>query len=80
MFNKNLLGGVGAGGSKVGPSPEEGCSLLDEETGPIMNVLFSGDQRGRFMMRLFEGFDMDTVSLLELLRIHGTKNHLVCTS
>ncbi|KAG0282707.1 anaphase promoting complex subunit 4 [Linnemannia gamsii] len=76
MFNKNLLGGAGAGGSKAGSSPEEGCNVLDEETGPIMNVLFSGDQRGKFMLRLFEGFDMDTVSLLELLRIQGTKDRL----
>ncbi|KAH7049737.1 anaphase-promoting complex, cyclosome, subunit 4-domain-containing protein [Linnemannia elongata] len=76
MFNKNFLGGAGAGGSKSGPGPEEGCSVLDEETSPIMNALLSGDDRGRFMLRLFEGFDMDAVSLLDLLRIHGTKDHL----
>ncbi|OAQ33214.1 hypothetical protein K457DRAFT_122904 [Linnemannia elongata AG-77] len=76
MFNKKFLGGAGAGGSKSGPGPEEGCSVLDEETSPIMNALLSGDDRGRFMLRLFEGFDMDAVSLLDLLRIHGTKDHL----
>jgi hypothetical protein len=80
MFNKNFLGGAGAGGSKSGPTPEDGCSVLDEESGPIMNVLFSGDQRGRFILRLFEGFDMDSVSLLDLLRMHSTKDHLVGTS
>lgn len=77
MFNKNFLGGAGAGGSKSGPNPEEGCSVLDEETSPIMNALFSGDHRGRFMLRLFEGFDMDAVSLLDLLRIHSIRDHLV---
>lgn len=77
MFNKNFLGGAGAGGSKSGPGPEESCSVLDEETSPIMNALLSGDDRGRFMLRLFEGFDMDAVSLLDLLRIYGTKDHLV---
>ncbi|KAF9124519.1 Anaphase-promoting complex subunit 4 [Mortierella sp. GBA39] len=76
MFNKNFMGGAGAGGAKSGPSPEESCSVLDEETSPIMNVLFSGDHRGRFMLRLFEGFDMDAVLLLDLLRINGTRNHL----
>ncbi|KAG0063884.1 Anaphase-promoting complex subunit 4, partial [Linnemannia elongata] len=76
MFNKNFLGGAGAGGSKSGPGPEESCSVLDEETSPIMNALLSGDDRGRFMLRLFEGFDMDAVSLLDLLRIYGTKDHL----
>ena len=80
MFNKSFLGGAGAGGAKSGPSPEEGCSVLDEETSPIMNALFSGDHRGRFMLRLFEGFDMDAVMLLDLLRIHCTRERLVGTS
>ncbi|KAF9156967.1 Anaphase-promoting complex subunit 4 [Linnemannia schmuckeri] len=76
MFNKNFMSGTGAGGAKSGPSPEENCSVLDEETSPIMNVLFLGDHRGRFMLRLFEGFDMDVVSLPDLLKICGTRDHL----
>ncbi|KAF9084602.1 Anaphase-promoting complex subunit 4 [Mortierella sp. AD031] len=74
MFNKNFSGGAGTGVTKAGVNPEERCNVLDEESSPIMNVLFSGDRHGRFMMRLFEGFDMDSVSLPELLKIHGIRH------
>ncbi|KAF9093321.1 Anaphase-promoting complex subunit 4 [Mortierella sp. GBA35] len=74
MFNKNFSGGAGTGVTKAGANPEERCNVLDEESSPIMNVLFSGDRHGRFMMRLFEGFDMDSVSLPELLKIHDIRH------
>ncbi|KAF9131198.1 Anaphase-promoting complex subunit 4 [Mortierella sp. 14UC] len=75
MFNKTILGGAGTGGNKSAPSPEESCNVLDEESSPIMNVLLSGDHQGRLMLRLFEGFDMDTVSLSDLLRTYGSGSY-----
>ncbi|KAF9911645.1 hypothetical protein EC991_002763 [Linnemannia zychae] len=75
MFNKNFLGGAGTAGNRSTPSPEESCNVLDEESSPIMNVLLSGDHRGRLMLRLFDGFDMETVSLSDLLKAYGSRNH-----
>ncbi|KAK3829669.1 MAG: anaphase-promoting complex, cyclosome, subunit 4-domain-containing protein [Linnemannia gamsii] len=75
MFNKNFLGGAGAGGNKSALSPEENCNVLDEESSPIMNVLLSGDHQGRMMLRLFEGFDMESILLSDLLKIHNSTEY-----
>ncbi|KAF9380612.1 Anaphase-promoting complex subunit 4 [Podila verticillata] len=47
----------------------EDVTVLDEESSPIMNALFSSDSHGRFRLRLFGGFDMESISLSEMLQM-----------
>lgn len=55
-------------GSALGLSKAEDVTVLDEESSPIMNALFSSDSHGRFRLRLFGGFDMESISLSEMLQ------------
>ncbi|KFH69701.1 hypothetical protein MVEG_04507 [Podila verticillata NRRL 6337] len=56
-------------GSALGLSKAEDVTVLDEESSPIMNALFSSDSHGRFRLRLFGGFDMESISLSEMLQM-----------
>lgn len=55
-------------GSALGLSKAEDVTVLDEESSPIMNALFSSDSHGRFRLRLFGGFDVESISLSEMLQ------------
>lgn len=78
MFAKHRRGAARGGfggmasrtvaGSVLGLSKAEDVTVLDEESSPIMNALFSSDSHGRFRLRLFGGFNMESISLSEMLQ------------
>ncbi|KAG0099379.1 Anaphase-promoting complex subunit 4 [Podila epicladia] len=77
MFAKHRRGAAARGGfggaartvagTALGLSKAEDVTVLDEESSPIMNALFSSDNHGRFRLRLFGGFDMESISLKDML-------------
>ncbi|KAG0206767.1 Anaphase-promoting complex subunit 4 [Mortierella sp. GBA30] len=77
MFKNNIqgmLGASGAGGVKSGTSSAESVHVPDEESSDVMNVLFVGDDQGRFTLRLFGGFETNRVFLPELLEAYGSRD------
>ncbi|KAF9112171.1 Anaphase-promoting complex subunit 4 [Mortierella sp. AM989] len=75
MFNKNHPQlAAGSGSSKDVKALAEKMDEPDEESSDIMNILFIGDNKGRFKLRLFGGFETGPVSLLELLGLYGVKD------
>ncbi|KAG0040604.1 Anaphase-promoting complex subunit 4 [Podila clonocystis] len=77
MFAKHRRGAAARGGfggaartagTVHGLSKPEDVTVLDEESSPIMNALFSSDSHGRFRLRLFGGFDMKSISLKDMLQ------------
>ncbi|KAF9427015.1 Anaphase-promoting complex subunit 4 [Podila epigama] len=67
---RNPFAGLGpraVAGSVVGLEKLEDVSVLDEESSAVMNVLFSANLQGHFKLRLFGGFDMKSLSLLDML-------------
>ncbi|KAF9279468.1 Anaphase-promoting complex subunit 4 [Mortierella antarctica] len=81
MFAKHRRGAAARGGfggatrtvagTALGLSKAEDVTVLDEESSPIMNALFSSDNQGRFKLRLFGGFDMESISLKDMLQKFG---------
>lgn len=89
MFAKHRRGaaaraGFGASravaGTALGLSKAEDVTVLDEESSPIMNALFSSDNHGRFRLRLFGGFDMESISLSDMLQKFAPHQFQVCVT
>lgn len=66
-----------AKGMEVATVPDD-VDEKDEESSDVMNVLFAGDNRGSFRLRLFGGFEVKAVSLLNLMESYGVKSYKVC--
>ncbi|KAF9349554.1 anaphase promoting complex subunit 4 [Mortierella sp. AD094] len=74
MFTKNNTQlASGSGSAKDVQALAEKIDEPDEESSDIMNVLFVGDNKGCFKLKLFGDFETDLVSLLELLRSYGVQ-------
>ncbi|KAF9992681.1 hypothetical protein BGZ79_002772, partial [Entomortierella chlamydospora] len=72
MFAKNNTQiASGSGNAKDVQALAEKIDEPDEESSDIMNVLFVGDNKGWFRLKLFGDFETDLVSLLDLLRSYG---------
>lgn len=79
MFKNNGPGSSGTGSSKSGEILPENIHVTDEESSDIMNVLFVGNDHGRFTLRLYGGFETDSISLPKLLDAYGVKGYKVIT-
>ncbi|KAF9157481.1 anaphase promoting complex subunit 4 [Mortierella sp. AD011] len=72
MFAKNNTQlASGSGNAKDVQALAEKIDECDEESSDIMNVLFVGDDKGWFKLKLFGDFETDLVSLLDLLHSYG---------
>ncbi|KAF9291825.1 Anaphase-promoting complex subunit 4 [Mortierella alpina] len=75
MFKNNGPGLSGTGNSKSGEILPENIHVTDEESSDIMNVLFVGNDHGWFTLRLYGGFETDSISLPKLLDAYGVKGY-----
>ncbi|KAF9942981.1 anaphase promoting complex subunit 4 [Mortierella alpina] len=75
MFKNNTLGLPGTGSTKSGEILAENIHVMDEESSDIMNVLFVGNDQGRFTLRLYGGFETDSISLPKLLDAYGLRGY-----
>ncbi|KAF9960280.1 anaphase promoting complex subunit 4 [Mortierella alpina] len=75
MFKNNTLGLLGAGNAKSGEILAENIHVTDEESSDVMNVLFVGNDQGRFTLRLYGGFESDSISLPKLLDAYGVRGY-----
>ena len=58
----------------------ENILVTDEESSDIMNVLFVGNDLGQFTLRLYGGFETDSISLPKLLDAYGVRGYKVFSS
>ncbi|CAO3567166.1 unnamed protein product, partial [Mortierella alpina] len=75
MFKNNTLGSPGNGITKSGELLAENILVMDEESSDIMNVLFVGNDLGQFSLRLYGGFETDSISLPKLLDAYGVRGY-----
>ncbi|KAF9954838.1 anaphase promoting complex subunit 4 [Mortierella alpina] len=77
MFKNNTLGLPGTSTIKSGELLAENILVTDEESSDIMNVLFVGNDQGQFTLRLYGGFETDSISLSKLLEAYGVRGYKV---
>ncbi|KAF9573985.1 anaphase promoting complex subunit 4 [Mortierella alpina] len=75
LFKNNTPGLPGTGGNKSGEILAENIHVTDEESSDIMNVLFVGNEQGQFLLRLYGGFETDSISLPKLLDSYGLRGY-----